>query len=149
MKQPAMRCAGLLHRLGVRDRSGRDDRVYKVYPALALELWIGTSRGYKQNGNAGRRGASRESRSQIVARLRSAAPWLQVPEACIESDHSLDALIAALLARAAHLGFVEPAPEGAHELARTEGWIAIPTVNALGRLCNTPTRIRGYEGGGA
>lgn len=65
------------------------------------------------------------------------------------SPRAADALIAALIARAAHLGFVEPVPEDAHELARTEGWIAIPTVDALGRLCSAPTRIRGHEGGGA
>ena len=132
---PAMRCAGLLHRLGVRDRSGQGGRVYEVYPALALKMWIGMASGYKQNGNASRRHAAREQRAEIVTRLRSAAPWLQVPEDCIESDHRLDALIAALIARAAHLGLVEPIPDGARELARTEGWIAIPSADALGRLC--------------
>jgi hypothetical protein len=36
---------------------------------------------------------------------------------------------------------------GCHELARTEAWIAIPAVDALGRLCSAPTRVRGHEGG--
>ena len=132
---PAMRCAGLLHRLGVRDRSGRDGRVYEVYPALALKLWVGRSSGYKQSGNASKRRAAREQRAEIVARLRSKALWLPALEECIESDHLLDALVAALIARAAHLGLVEPIPDDARELACTEGWIAIPAGDALDRLC--------------
>jgi predicted nuclease with RNAse H fold len=132
---PAMRCAGLLHRLGVGDRSGRDGHVYEVYPALALKLWVGRSSGYKQSGNASKRLAAREQRAEILARLRSKAPWLPMREECIESDHVLDALVAALIARAAHLGLVEPIPEDAQELARTEGWIAIPAEDALNRLC--------------
>lgn len=132
---PAMRCAGLLHRLGVRDRSGQGGRVHEVYPALALKRWVAMSSGYK-DGSASRRQAARAQRAEIVARLQTAAPWLPVPERCIDSDHCLDALVAALIARAAHLGLVEPIPEDAREQARAEGWIAIPTADALGRLCS-------------
>ena len=57
--------------------------------------------------------------------------------ACRRSDHALDAVIAALNARAAALGLT--ATPGAEQLdaARTEGWIALPTGN-LADLAENP-----------
>lgn len=48
---PSMRCAGLLERMGVSDRSG-DGKVYETYPAAALRRWGLPSTGYK--GSEGR-----------------------------------------------------------------------------------------------
>ena len=48
---PAMRCAGLLGRLGVTDRAG-DGRVFETWPAAAMHTWTGVSTGYKGRGAA-------------------------------------------------------------------------------------------------
>ena len=127
---PALRCAGLLDRLGVRDRSG-DGRVFEVYPALALHAWGLVSRGYKGTKNAAVLGG-------LLAALRERCPWLVLdPEQaarCAASDHAFDALVAALVARAAALGFTaRPAPEETED-ARIEGWIALPEPGSLERL---------------
>ncbi|HVN77197.1 MAG TPA: DUF429 domain-containing protein [Thermoanaerobaculaceae bacterium] len=126
----AMRCQGLLAGMGVRDRSG-DGRVFEVYPAAALRRWGLQSTRYK--GRAGR-----PVREEIVAALRARARWLQLSPAhasqLVESDDALDALVAALSARAAAVGLtVSPREEQRHEAAR-EGWIAVPVEGSLERL---------------
>ncbi|MFW5688904.1 MAG: DUF429 domain-containing protein [Spirochaetota bacterium] len=125
----AMRCALLLARLEVMDRSG-DGRVFETYPAAALNVWGLTSRGYK-----GRKGA--QKRSALVAELARAAPWLDLSEAhrlrCAENDDALDALVGALLARAAARGLTERPPDEHLADARREGWIHIP-VGGLDEL---------------
>ncbi len=117
---PAMRCAGLLRALGVTDRA-TNGRVFETYPALALHRWIGRSKGYK-----GPRGL--QARQRIVAELRAEAPWLPVPPACADQDDLLDALLAALVARAAILGQVLDVPEDSRDRARREGWICVPSA---------------------
>jgi hypothetical protein len=122
----AMRCAGLLARLAAAgcpvDRAGAGV-VVEVYPAASLKQWQLTYRGYKGRANA-------IVRDHLVDRLITAAPWLKLGEhqqTCRESDHALDAVIAALTARAAALAQAStPTPEHA-DAARTEGWIALPT----------------------
>ncbi len=123
---PALRCAGLLGRMGVTDRSG-NERVFETYPAAALGVWLGISSGYKGKAGAARRG-------ELVGRLRTAAPWLEVPDVCAEADDELDALVASLVTRAAVLGRTHPAPPGEREAALREGWIAVPRPDTLGRL---------------
>ena len=118
---PAMRCVGLLSRLGVGSRAD-DRRVFEVYPALALHRWVGISKGYK--GPEGR-----PQRASIVAGFRARAPWLEVPNECIESDDMLDALVAAVVTRAAAIGKVEPIPAQHLDAAATEGWIVVPTAS--------------------
>ena len=122
----AMRCAGLLGRLAVDghpvDRSGAGV-VVEVYPAAALKHWQLPYRGYKGPANAA-------VRDDLVDRLLDAAPWLRLgpyePD-CRRSDHALDAVVAALSARAAALGrATRPDPTQA-AAAGTEGWIALPT----------------------
>jgi predicted nuclease with RNAse H fold len=132
----AMRCAGLLARLAAAgcpvDRAGAGV-VVEVYPAASLKQWQLTYRGYKGRANA-------IVRDQLVDRLITAAPWLKLGEhqqTCRESDHALDAVIAALTARAAALAQAsKPTPEHA-DAARTEGWIALPT-RTLTDLTPTP-----------
>jgi predicted nuclease with RNAse H fold len=122
----AMRCAGLLARLAAEgrpvDRSGAG-AVVEVYPAAALKRWGLPFRGYKGAANAG-------VRHELIDRLAATAPWLRLDgcvEICRRSDHALDAVVAALNARAAAVGRATgPSVEQA-AAARTEGWIALPT----------------------
>ena len=122
----AMRCAGLLARLAAEgrpvDRSGAAV-VVEVYPAAALKQWGLPFRRYKGALNAG-------VRDELVDQLAAAAPWLRFgacEQECRQSDHALDAVVAALNARAAALARVT-APGVEHAAAaRTEGWIALPT----------------------
>lgn len=120
----AMRAARLFSRLAQpveRDGSGR---LVEVYPAAALRRW-GFSEG-------------RDSRQAEVD--RRTRQWLHSDEtvrrACEESHHALDALIAALVARAAKRGLCEPIPEEARERARREGWIALPRPDSFDRLAS-------------
>jgi hypothetical protein len=46
---------------------------------------------------------------------------------CREHDHVLDAVVSALLARAAALGYATPPPDQYRAAALREGWIALPT----------------------
>ncbi|WP_432548001.1 DUF429 domain-containing protein [Kineococcus sp. SYSU DK004] len=121
----AVRAAVLLERLAAAgvpvDRSGTGV-VAEVYPAASLHRWGLAHRGYK-----GREGAS--ARAALVAGLLARTPWLDVGAhraLCEASDDALDALVAALAARAAALGrCASPAP-GEVERARREGWIVLP-----------------------
>ena len=125
----AMRCAGLLDRLGVVDRSGAG-RVVETYPALALVAWGFSSRGYKAGNAAGL--------THLFQSVVQACPWLQLPPAtaalCTRSDHAFDALIASLVARSAALGVTERPAEEDLERARAEGWIAVPRSGSLAQL---------------
>lgn len=121
----AMRCAGLLGHLAAAsqpvDRAGTDV-VVEVYPAAALHRWSLTHRGYKGPANAA-------VRHQLVDTLMIQAPWLRLGDfgqTCRRSDHALDAVIAALNARAAATGRATTPTEHS-TAARTEGWIALPT----------------------
>jgi predicted nuclease with RNAse H fold len=124
---PAMRCAQLLQRLAAEDveidRSGISGRVGEAYPAAALHVW-----GLPRSGYKGTKG--REVRANIVEALLSRLPALHVaPEQralMLASDHALDALLAALIARATALGQTRPPPPHALDAARREGWIHYP-----------------------
>jgi predicted nuclease with RNAse H fold len=128
---PALRCVRLLERIGVTDRSG-DGRVYETYPAAALHVWGLQARGYK--------GPKRkDEREKLWAVLTEQAPWLQVDEAAavellVERDDALDALIAALIARAATRGETVLPASGERDHAATEGWIHVPVAGSLTRL---------------
>ena len=131
---PALRCAGLLDRLGVTDRSGRGP-VIEVYPALALARW-----GFPSNGLKGASGC--EARSAVLARLAADCPWLDldapIRARCERTDHAFDALIASLVARAAALGLTAAPSAADADHARLEGWIAVPTTDALAHLLLPP-----------
>ncbi|MCA9546149.1 MAG: DUF429 domain-containing protein, partial [Myxococcales bacterium] len=127
---PALRCRGLLARLGVHDRSG-DGRVFETYPAGALQQWGLRSTGYK--GAQGR-----PIRQRMLAQLEGLAPWLVLNEEAraliAASDDALDALVAALNARACQLGWtLGPADEADRAAASREGWIHLPRPDALER----------------
>ncbi|MEV0713334.1 DUF429 domain-containing protein [Asanoa sp. NPDC050611] len=120
----AFRAAGLLPLLapsGVPLSRAGDDVVVEVYPAASLFCWGLTHRGYKRAGLA----------SDLVSSLLAAAPWLSLGEfeALWRRSHdALDAVVAALAARAAATGrATKPTPEQ-RTTATSEGWIALPTA---------------------
>lgn len=128
----AMRAAGLLSQLAARgepvDRTGRGKWV-EVYPAAALRRW-----GLSPVGSKGPGG--RDRRRDLLHQLESlAGGWLRVTTevrtACEVSDHCFDAIVAALVARAAALGLCEPMPADSIAVAEKEGWIALPRVGSL------------------
>lgn len=124
---PATRCAWIIHRRSVKDRSG-DGRTQEVYPAAALCRWGLPHRGYKNWENPKALGA-------LFALLRERTPWLAIApgdeQLCATCDHAFDALVASLVARAAHLGMtLKPTADELAD-ARVEGWIALPDEGSL------------------
>ena len=113
------------------ERSG-GGRFVEVYPAAALHVWGFPSRGYKRTKGAA-------VRARLVSDLaEQAKDWLTLSEEdrarCMDSDDILDALVAALVARAAAIGRCEPIPPDDVELAKEEGWIALPQTGSLNQL---------------
>lgn len=123
----AMRCADLLAQIALAQGSSVDrggaGKVAEVYPAASLKLWGLPHRAYK--------GAkSSSARHALVDTLQQRAPWLRLGSfaaLCQDSDDALDAVVAALTARAkARHSTTRPPPE--HQAAAaTEGWIHLPT----------------------
>ena len=108
---PAMRAVRLLAETAAAgeavDRSG-GGRFVEVYPAAALHVWGFPSRGYKRTKGAA-------SRARLVSDLAERTEdWLILCKEdrarCTASDDMLDALVAALVARAAAIGRCEPIP---------------------------------------
>jgi predicted nuclease with RNAse H fold len=122
----AMRAARLQALLAHRghdvQRSGTG-LIVEVYPAAGLKLWRLPHNRYKGRAHHGGLGT-------LVDALVGAAPWLALAEheeVCRRSDHAIDAVVAALLARATARGFTEM-PKGADRTAAAvEGWIALPS----------------------
>lgn len=122
----ALRCTALLARLEATgmtiDRAGLGV-VVEVYPKASLKRWnLLPQQSYKQS-------ARPEAVAAVVAALTSAAPWLDLGSCASAVRHShdvLDALIAALTARAALKGLTYPPDELHRAAADTEGWIAVP-----------------------
>lgn len=122
----AMRAAGLLARLAREgspvDRAG-SGVVVEVYPAASLRRWGLAHRGYKGKENLARLG-------DLVDQLGQSTEWLDLgahEDLCRVSDHAFDAVVAALTARAAACGLATRPSADQLDLARTEGWIAMPT----------------------
>ncbi|MFC7451425.1 DUF429 domain-containing protein [Rhodococcus daqingensis] len=120
----AFRCAGLLAELREREveASRVSGRAVEVYPAAALLGWGLPARGYKGRMN-------RAALTELVTGFAEAAPWLDLGEAewlCRESDDAFDAVVAAVVARAAALGKTELPADPDREVAEREGWIHLP-----------------------
>ena len=115
-KSPRRRCAARRHRL-------------KPHCPTALLLWGLEHTGYK---------ASPEAREQLLGAIEAEAPWLAweagAREACVESDDALDAVLCALIARAAALGLTELAPEADLEPGADGGLDHLPREGTLGEL---------------
>jgi predicted nuclease with RNAse H fold len=116
----AFRAAALLSR--IEQRSGRLDRTgsgkfVEVYPRAARDRWGVAS---------------------LNALVSVTEDWLKLPESvvvhCRESDDCFDALVAALVTRAAATALCDSVPEGDLVLAGIEGWIALPQEGSLARL---------------
>jgi len=121
---PAARAARLLSRLGPGRPARRDgsDQVIEVYPAGALASWGIDAGRYKQSDGL-------EVRRSLLSALVEALPGLDVGEhgaVLVATDHAIDALVSALMARAHMLGQVR-GPTGAQATeAAIEGWIWLP-----------------------
>jgi hypothetical protein len=129
---PAFRAARLFSRLASEqlavDRAG-SGRLVEVYPAAALRVWGLVSTGYKRR-------EGRPSLTRLLAEIRERTKsWLRVDaparRLCGRSDDALDALVAALIARAAALGRCAPPPPEHAARAAVEGWIALPEPDSL------------------
>lgn len=122
----AFRCAGILSALGVTDRD--DGSAVEAYPAAALRTWGLTHRGYK--------GSAATGFDDLVTSLTVAAPWLDLgpfEPLCRSSDDAFDAVVTAVIARAAALGQTALPTPDQRATASREGWIHVPT-DTLDRL---------------
>jgi hypothetical protein len=128
----AMRVARLLGTLEVSpDRTG-SGVVVEVYPAAALRAWGFSPEGYK--GPAGQ-----EIRERLVSTfLEETKGWVTVSSSAlsgfVDDDNCFDAFVASLVARAWATGRCWPVPADAIQIARTEGWIALPRPGTLSQL---------------
>jgi uncharacterized protein DUF429 len=141
---PAMRCATLLaafrraHGVKAADKAGRGV-VIEAYPDPSLRHWtrkagpgLGPRESYKGPERVERR---RQLTKLIASRARLVDPN-RLLDLCATHDDCLDALICALVARAAELGrTVRPSTRKQERLARREGWIHLPDCS-LGELAS-------------
>jgi len=128
------RCALLLDRLDHElgwavDRSGTSGRVAEVYPAAALRQFGLTSETSYKAADAF------EERTKLARGLARALGIRRLPAAverqCRASDHALDALVSAIVARAVALNWTRPPrSSGERALAQVEGWIHFPHTQA-------------------
>jgi len=124
----AMRCAALLDALAAAghpvDRVG-GGQVVEVYPAAALKHWGLPHNRYKKKEGTIVRG---QALDQLLATLSTLILDGDALDRCRHSDDAFDALVCALVARAAALGLTTPPfPGNRTERARVEGWIHLPT----------------------
>jgi hypothetical protein len=92
------------------------------------------TRGYK-----GSKPDQQIRRAQLLEELaRRSASFLAVEAEqrarLAASDHLLDALVCALIARAALIGETIPISDDVRALAAVEGWVALPRPASLSRL---------------
>lgn len=134
------RCALLLDRFAHEqrrkiDRSGMSGEVVEVYPAAALKQWeLTTATSYKASD-------AYDQRAAITRGLAKALGITRLPTgvqtACRETDHALDALISAVVARASALGWTRPpVSQAERDRARVEGWIHFPHRDAAACLAS-------------
>ena len=125
----AFRCARLLRQLaGAMPICRVDGRVVEVYPAAALAVW-----GLPQELQ-GPEAPAPERRREILNGLVEKAPLEiknEVVERCAGSDHVLDSLVCAMMARATELATTHPPPDDQADLVRREGWIELPLAGSL------------------
>ena len=105
------------------DRAGAG-QVVEVYPAAALKCWHLPFQTYKGP-------LHRAALGGLVDALLEALPGLDLDQAeplCRQSDDAFDAVVCALVARAAALGMTAGPPDHLAQLAASEGWIMLPTA---------------------
>lgn len=140
-----MRCASLLSNYWAftgepADRTGRG-RVLETCPNAALAQWRVHSMQDEQDPGPyiGTTPGAPRRRARIVKRIAQYGEnWLELTEeiiaACEASEHCLNALICALVARAAEIGRLEDVADP--DAARREGWIRVPTAEPLSVLAD-------------
>ena len=135
----AMRCALLQRRWadevwGAPAARDGSETLVETYPAAALAAWGIECHGYKDRRD---RTAATVVRHRVVTELeRALVSWLDLQparQACVQSDHVLDALISALVAIAAKTASTHTPTESQRDAARREGWIHVPS-NSLSSL---------------
>lgn len=114
------------------------DRILEVHAPASMFFWGFPRLAYKTSRRSGRREVECLTREELLGFLEQSTPWLRwapgAREGCIESDDALDALVAALVARAASRGLTEAPPKQDLEAARREGWIHLPRKESLPEL---------------
>lgn len=124
----AMRAANLLDELAARgqpvDRAG-GGRVVEVYPAPALALWGINAAGYKSRSGPPRLPVLLDAIEERVGGLELDPEQRRLAT----TDHNaFDAIVCALVARAAALGLTHgPEPGEESDRAVREGWIHLPS----------------------
>jgi hypothetical protein len=112
----ALRCAYLLDQWeangGTVDRTGLEGPVLEVYPAAARRAW-----------GLGRVRSVEELEECLPIHFEQPA----IRDLCTADEHCFNALVAALVARAAALGRTTTPPAAALAVAAVEGWIHVPT----------------------
>jgi predicted nuclease with RNAse H fold len=120
----AMRAVTILSRLGDVDRV--DGPHFEVYPGAALKRWGLDSAGYKRE---------RQARERLLDALAPPGGWLLLTDAqrveLARTDHALDALVCALVARAAATGRTQRPSAEMRTVAVREGWIHLPDAGSL------------------
>lgn len=117
------------------DRAG-GDRILEVYTPGASLLWGLAS--HSENGLEIPPDASEKPGLLFIERIETAAPWLHWKEGkrgvCLKHEHTSDALLAALVARAAELNLTIGPENGDLDIARREGWMHLPSKDSLPAL---------------
>ena len=117
------------------DRAG-GDHIIEVYPPGASLLWgMGNHLG---NGNSKLPDVDDKPGKEFIERAEAVAPWLQWKDGkrglCLKNEYTSDALLAALVARAAELNLTIPPENGEADLAPREGWMHLPSKDSLSAL---------------
>jgi predicted nuclease with RNAse H fold len=135
---PAMKAAWILtaaaRRGAVLDRTGITGRALEAYPAAAVQVWDLRLPAYRNQPVAAQADAVAACCEQVAARAGFPITGLEAAR----TDHQLDALLCALVARAARLGMTVPPPAGLQQVAALEGWIHVPVEDSLPRLLRGP-----------
>ena len=136
----AMRCALLLTRLADLEKTRLDrvdGRAIECYPSAAL-FRFGFARTELRNAKT-----DPDVRRRLLTGILARAPWLHVDEdtqaRLARIGDAFDALIAALVARAAAIGMTDRPPPQLAGLAAVEGWIHLPSSDALVSLAQDST----------
>ena len=119
------------------DRAG-GDHILEVYPPGATLLWRLDPLSANGNGVEIPPDASEKPGLLFIKTIEAAAPWLHWKEGkrgvCQKNEHTSDALLAALVARAAELNLTIQPENGHLDIARREGWMHLPAKDSLSSL---------------
>lgn len=128
------RCAEILSGVSDWDPQSRrgEGRLIEVYPIGSMHCWDISPRSWAEDpGPYKGDGEDRVERRRrlveiLIAESNSRLDFGGQEQRFIDSDHELDALVAALTVRTVSLGLAEPIPEGLHDVVDKEGWISLP-----------------------